>query len=158
MSSPYLVERSIPFRLGRPTNGLPPHLKDKYGYLYCEEACAWHCINAGFVFCWVRTLPSQACQAIALVPLGSVVRSSLRKRYGGSAGATPKWLHPGPLRIKHNWPARVQQRPATPVPVRHVAECQQVSTVNRGCMHTAPPHFIDGVPFLPSGVERWADS
>jgi hypothetical protein len=95
---------------------------------------------------------------IALFLLGSVVQSSLRKRYGGSAGATPKWLHPGPLRIKHNWPARVQQRPATPVPVRHVAECQQVSTVNRGCMHTAPPHFIDEVPFLTSGVERWADS
>jgi hypothetical protein len=65
---------------------------------------------------------------IALFLLGSVVQSSLRKRYSGSAGATPLWLHPGPLRIKHNWPARVQQRPATPVPVRQVSNSQQVST------------------------------
>ena len=81
---------------------------------------------------------------IALFLFGSVVQSSLRKRYSGSPGATPKWLHPVPLRIKRTWPARVQQWPATPMLVCHAAEGRKVNTSNRGYMHAAPSHCDDG--------------
>ena len=39
----------------------------------------------------------------------------LHKRYHESQGATPVWLHPAPPSNKHSWPARVHQRPATPM-------------------------------------------
>ena len=37
------------------------------------------------------------------------------KRYSVSTGATPEVVEPAPPCIKHDWPARVQQLPATPM-------------------------------------------
>jgi hypothetical protein len=75
--------------------------------------------------------------ALFLFLLCAVIQSRLRNALSGPPGAAPKWLHPGPP-IKHSWPARVEQRPATPVPVRHVAKWQQVI---HGCMLDAPLTF-----------------
>jgi hypothetical protein len=66
------------------------------------------------VFCWIRALSRLACQAIALFLLGSVVQSCRTNASIGPHAATPKWLLRAPPRFKHDRPARVHLRPATP--------------------------------------------
>ena len=92
----------------------------------CVSVCLCVCVSVSACLrvCMSACLRVCVCVCFLLETLSRIgVSDSFRlccsvplcKRYHGSRGATRTWLHPVPQGIKHSWPARAQQWPATPM-------------------------------------------